>query len=74
MPSGPLRTEESRCVAGEESWSEPANTPAANRFSEQIHTEWNATKNHEETGWPFPPANTLHGFVASLILVLVNQR
>jgi len=26
--SGPHRTEVSRCVAGEESWSEPANTPA----------------------------------------------
>ena len=26
--AGPLCTEVSRCVAGEESWSEPANTPA----------------------------------------------
>jgi hypothetical protein len=37
IASGPLRTEVSRCVAGEESWSELANTPAKPASNVFIH-------------------------------------
>jgi|GEM_PF-1931583 len=35
--SSPLRTEVSRCVAGEESWSEPANTTDDNIAAFWLH-------------------------------------
>ncbi|ADI02813.1 dipeptidyl-peptidase 10 [Syntrophothermus lipocalidus DSM 12680] len=44
IPSGPLRTEESRCVVGEESWSELANTPPQSHFHSLVVTRMRVIK------------------------------